>query len=207
MRKSPPASDEALLFRTGCGAHVIESALGRVGVQICYEVLLHERLLEAYNDHVDLLVQSAAAAYESPIRPGDHDQYTNMVMEIGPHHALALGVPVICANRCGPSSPGLQPQSVSCAGYFSGMSDIVDGDGTVLARADNQNEAVLVADVHLGAGVRPLGAPPAFQEMWALPVPWFAWQWPRDQHAAELRYAANETRRRRAIEVSSRQPA
>jgi N-carbamoylputrescine amidase len=48
MRKSPPASLEACFYRAGEGSHVVETELGRIGVGICYENLLFERIAPSY---------------------------------------------------------------------------------------------------------------------------------------------------------------
>ena len=40
VRKSPAASVEAYFYRSGNDSHVIETDLGRIGIAICYEMLL-----------------------------------------------------------------------------------------------------------------------------------------------------------------------
>jgi N-carbamoylputrescine amidase len=45
---------------------VIETEFGRIGVGICYENLLFERLEGLYQSSVDLVLQSAAAGRLKP---------------------------------------------------------------------------------------------------------------------------------------------
>jgi len=46
VRKSPAASVEANFYKAGDDSHVIETELGRIGISICYENWLYERIYE-----------------------------------------------------------------------------------------------------------------------------------------------------------------
>ena len=44
VRKNPPASIEAYFYKAGSDRHVIETDIGRIGVEICYENLLYDQM-------------------------------------------------------------------------------------------------------------------------------------------------------------------
>jgi N-carbamoylputrescine amidase len=71
IRKNPPASLEAFFYRGGDGPHVIETALGRIGVGICFENLLYEHLQQMQQASVDLILQPTAAGRPKPMKVGD----------------------------------------------------------------------------------------------------------------------------------------
>ncbi len=92
VRKSPPASLEACFYRAGEGSHVIETDLGRIGVGICYENLLYERLVGLYAEGVDLVLQPAAAGRPKPMKPGDIKLFDRMVARFAPSYRRAPSV-------------------------------------------------------------------------------------------------------------------
>jgi N-carbamoylputrescine amidase len=134
VRKAPPASLEAYFYRAGSGPHVIETTLGRIGVGICYENLLYERLNQVYAAGVDLVLQPAAAGRINPFIPGDIRRFDRMVARVAPSWARALGVPVVLANRCGPLNSPLPDGMGELHSIFPGLSTIVDGDGSSKAK-------------------------------------------------------------------------
>jgi N-carbamoylputrescine amidase len=202
VRKSPPASLEAFFYRAGNGSHVIETELGRVGVGICYENLLYERLQTLYFERVDLVLQPTAASRPMPMKPGDGELFDNMLRRSAPHTARALGAPVAMANRTGllqtemPGGYGFY----SC--YFAGLSQIVNSDGQVKARLGAE-EGAAVADVELEPARRPARKPRCFGKLWAIPMPWYAFIWPQTQHEGEPVYAANPRRPQAALRVQA----
>jgi N-carbamoylputrescine amidase len=99
VRKSPPASLEAYFYRAGSDPHVIDTALGRIGVGICYENLLYTRLRDLHHASVDLVLQPAAAGRPKPFIPGDLERFDRMVQGIARHYAKVLGVPAVMAIR------------------------------------------------------------------------------------------------------------
>ncbi len=206
VRKTPPADGEAMFFRSGGGSHVVETQLGRIGVAICYEALLHARLSELYAAQVDLVLISVAASHIRDERPGDDAAFTKLADEIGAHWAATLGVPIVVANRCGPLSIPLGPDVAPIITRFCGRSAIVDGDGSHVA-ALVEEEGVIVGDVQLHGAGRSAAPPVAYGGMWAQPVPWFAEQWPIGQAEAEKWYAASDERRTSALRTTGAQAA
>lgn len=200
VRKAPPASLEAYFYRAGNDSHVIETALGRIGVGICYENLLYERLQALYEAGVDLVLQPTAAGRPKPLIAGDIIRFDRMVRRVAPFYARALGVPAIMADRSGPLCTPLPAGMGELISTFPGYSAIVDGDGCVKAQL-GEAEGVIVADVRLDPTLK--GKQPLrwHGEMWAFPVPWYADMWPMTQKPGEQAYEQNARRRERARSV------
>jgi N-carbamoylputrescine amidase len=199
VRKSPPASLEAFFYRAGTGSHVIETKLGRIGVGICYENLLYERLLGLYQASVDLVLQSSAAGRLKPMKEGDIQLFDRMIQRSAPYYARALGVPVAFSNRTGKINTDLPADFGEFNSNFPGYSQIVDSDGGVKARMGDE-EGVIVAEVTLDPQRKHKKKPRCYGKMWAFPMPWFAFIWPETQQLGEQAYAANPRRRERALE-------
>ena len=202
VRKSPPASLEAYFYRAGCTSHVIETGLGRIGVGICFENLLFERLNRLVQSSVDLVLQPAAAGRLKPIRPGDGELFDRMVERIPARSAKVLGVPVVLANRAGRIQTRLPGEHGDFDSSFPGLSRIVDSDGSIQEKL-GEEEGVIVAEVQLDPSRKRTGKPRCFGKMWALPMPWFAFILPMTQTEGEAAYTANERRKERALMISN----
>jgi N-carbamoylputrescine amidase len=202
VRKSQPASLEAFVYRAGDGSHVIETELGRLGVGICYENLLFERLYGLFQASVDLVLQPSAAGRPKPMKPGDVELFDRMIERNAPYYAHTLGVPGAMANRIGDIHTNLPGGYGDFHSGFPGLSQIVDSDGRVRARL-GEEEGVLVAEVELSRAHRRLKKPRCYKGMWAFPIPWFAFIWPETQLQGEQAYQNNERRRGRALATSS----
>jgi N-carbamoylputrescine amidase len=204
VRKNPPASAEAYFFRSGDDQHFIDTELGRIGVGICYETILHERMMELHQASVDLVLQPMSAGTPAPIFPirqKDTVAFERMVQGIAAHCASTLGVPVAMANKCGPlvtPLPGLMPTQRT---RFPGLSAIADCDGTLKSQLACE-EGIAIAEVVLVPS-RKAKIPPKRSGRWALPVPWFASLFPIAQKLGERAYARNPTRAARALAVTN----
>jgi N-carbamoylputrescine amidase len=197
VRKSPAPSFEAYIYRAGQDSHVIDTAVGRIGVGICYENLLFERLIELYEAVVDLVLQPAAAGRIKPFIPGDVKRFDDMIRRSAPHYARVLGVPVILANRTGRLQTKLPAGMPDLKSSFTGLSMIVDSDGAIKAKL-GEEEGVIVADVQLDPGLKAREKLRRYGQRWAFKVPWYAFIWPLTQRKAERGYAENVQRKERA---------
>lgn len=201
VRKNPPASLEAFFYRSGNDPHVIETALGRIGIGICFENLLYEHLLELQKAHVDLVLQPTAAGRPKPMKPGDIELFDSMIRRCAPYHARALGVPVALSDRTGLINTDLPGGFGEFNSSFPGYSQIVDSDGVVQARMKAE-EGVIVAKVVLSPERKRSKKPRCYGGMWAYPMPWFAFIWPETQQMGEKAYAEN-LRRPRAARIAA----
>jgi N-carbamoylputrescine amidase len=201
VRKSPPASLEAYFYRAGNDTHVIDTALGRIGVGICYENLLYARLRDLYYASVDLVLQPAAAGRPKPFIAGDLERFDRMVEGIPRHYARGLGVPVVLANQSGPLHTALPGGAGELVSSFPGLSTIVDSDGAVQA-ALGAEEGVIVGDVRPDPERKTRAVPGRFRGRWGVPVPWYAFIWPLTQRQGKRAYAQNAERKARATLMS-----
>lgn len=203
VRKNPPASAEAYLFRAGDDPHFIDTEIGRIGVGICYEAILHERLSEHQRNGIDMLLIPMSAGTPAPafpIRKKDCAAFEAMLRGLAAHHARALGVPVIMANKCGPlvtALPGLLPSQDT---HFPGLSTIADAKGEILSQLGD-TEDLAIGDVGLDPLLKAKSVPRAYGR-WALPVPWFSFLFPLVTFFGTRYYAKDRVRAERALAVS-----
>ncbi len=201
VRKTPPASIEANFYTAGHELHVIETELGRIGVSICYENLLYERICELAAQSVDLVLSPSAAGRPKPIIPKDVQRLENSLKHIRSLYAKTLGVPNVFANRVGrleTELPGMLPYLNSS---FPGLSAISDADGLVLAEL-GEEEGVIVADIVLDPNKKKIATPKKYGRMWSMDVPWYAFLWPMTQKTGEKAYAKNPRRPNKALAIS-----
>jgi len=192
VRKSPPASIEANFYKAGDDPHVIETELGRIGVGICYENLLYERICELSKLSADIVLSPSAAGRPKAILPGDVKRFEKMLVQWRGLYSKALGVPNVIANRVGlldTELPGMLPHLKSS---FPGLSAITGSDGAVLSEL-GEEEGVIVADVHLDCRRKKEESLKCHGKMWAMPVPWYAFIWPMTQRTGEKRYRTSRS--------------
>lgn len=201
VRKNPPASIEAYFYKAGSDSHVIETALGRIGVGICYENLLYDQMCFLHKENVDLVLSPAAAGRPKPFIPGDVKRFEKMLINGRAVFARTLGVPVIMANRVGPLETELPGNLPYLKSSFPGLSSIADSDGTVKGELGDE-EGIIVADVSLRQNSKHESEPKQYGKMWGIPVPWYAFIWPLTQKWGEKSYATNPRRKERALSVS-----
>lgn len=203
VRKNPPASAEAYFYRGGDDRHFIDTGVGRLGVSICYEALLHERIVEHYRSGIDLLLipmSAATPARTFPMGRRSLRAYDAMLAGLAAHHGRTLGVPVVMANECGPlvtAMPGAMPFQDT---VFPGLSTIADADGVVLQQL-GPDEGTIVAGVTLDSARRATRKPRAHGR-WALPVPWFSFLFAWGTWLGMRAYAKNRRRAERALAIS-----
>lgn len=173
--KDHPCSLEAYTFRPQPGPQVIDTALGRIGVAICYDSSLRvvwDRLLA---EGFDLLLLPMCAPtpqrnifYNARRIAAYHDSFRNGATLL----ATRLGVPVIMANKAGPwvtPLPGWLPPADS---GFPGFSHIADSDGRERVRLGAE-EGVITAKVTLDPERKHLTLAPDADRYrpWVIPVP------------------------------------
>lgn len=203
VRKNPPASAEAYFFRAGNDPHFIETDIGRIGVSICYEAILHERLSEHQQNGIDILLVPMSAGTPAPIFPirkKDCVVFEEMLRGLAAHHARALGVPVIMANKCGPLVTALPAFMPFQDTHFPGLSTIANAKGDVVSQLGG-TEDLAIGNVSLDPSQKTKKVPHTYGR-WALPVPWFSFLFPLAAFFGSRHYARNRMRVERAIHVS-----
>jgi N-carbamoylputrescine amidase len=203
-RKAPPASFEAFFYRAGETPHVIETEIGRIGIGICYENLLYERLEEFHAAKVDLVLQPMSAPLPElsfPMRRSDIARFARDVAELPLLYARTLKVPVLMANKCGPFYSRLPAIRKEYRSTFPGLSSIVNSDGALCGRLDTE-EDVLVAAVDLGRDETEATSLQNFGGR-VMPRPWFAFLFGWTQRKGEQSYIRNSRRPAAARAVQS----
>lgn len=202
VRKSDPAWVEARYYRGDLGPHVIDTAIGRIGVGICYENYRGEHVRSLAASSIDLLLQPTAAATppaDWPVGRRGADAFNTMLATLAQRHALMLGVPVVMANLCGVLTSPLPGKLGSLNTTFPGLSTIVDGTGDTLAMLASE-EGVIDGTVMLGD--RSGNAIPLPRGAWSVPMPWYAPVWPIVQRLSAKAYERDHSRKASASRLS-----
>lgn len=204
VRKEFPSMYEARVFRGRHGSHVIDTALGRIGVAICFDAHTAAVACALVEADVDLLL--APHCYCVPSHPSravsaaDIERLVRNVAGIAPLYARTLGIPALVTNRVGAWDT---PKG---AGYtFAGQATIADSDGTVVAHLDDR-AGMVSALIHLDPARKTHAAPRAYSR-WIYPGP-------PGREALRLiewwegrRYRGAGERRREAVRLASRAEA
>jgi len=202
VRKSDPAWVEARYYRGQVGSHVIDTAIGRIGVGICYENYRGQHVRSLAASSIDLLLQPTAAATPPPGWPVGQrgaDAFNTMLETLAQRHALMLGVPVVMANLCGTLASPLPGRLGSLNTTFPGLSSIVDGTGDTVAMLASE-EGIIGGTVMLGH--RGDNAVPLPDGVWSAPMPWYAPVWPIIQRLSARAYERDRSRKEAAFRRS-----
>ena len=141
VRKALPAEGEAYFFRGEVGPHILDTAIGKIGIGICAESYYCMLPTELIKQSADLVLMPHSAPDMSgtgglPQPPGTR---------LASWYAKKLGIPVAMVNKVGRS---YKPPPNEINGFFPGLSAIVDSDGTVRQSMDDK-EGIGIADVTL----------------------------------------------------------
>lgn len=136
-----PGYQEKFYFSPGdTGFCVADTAVGRIGVAICWDQWFPEAARSMALAGAELLFYPTAIGSEPP-QPGyDSSQHWQRVMQ---GHAAANLVPVIASNRIG-MERGKHTEIT-----FYGSSFITDPHGAVLTQASREDQAVITASLDL----------------------------------------------------------
>jgi len=200
VRKSPAPAVESYFYKEGNDSHIIETEIGRIGVNICYEMLLYSRVSDLYEGNIDLCLQPSAAGRPKPFVPGDVARLEKTINNARVVHHKALGVPIVMSNRVGKLEGKLPGVMGNIKSSFMGASYISDSDGTVLGDL-GQNEGVIVEEVTLDPSLKPNTPPEKYGKMWSVPMPWYGFIFPMTQKWGEKSYAGNTRRRDKSKET------
>ena len=142
-----PAYYEKFYFTPGdLGFEPIDTSVGRLGVQVCWDQWYPEGARLMALRGADLLIYPTAIGYESSDTPEEQARQREAWTTVQRGHAVANGLPVIAVNRTGhepdPSgqTPGIQ---------FWGSSFVAGPQGEFLFRADIDEEVVAIVDIDL----------------------------------------------------------
>jgi N-carbamoylputrescine amidase len=205
VRKQSPAAVEALFFKGVKGSHVIDTPIGRIGVGICIENQLAFMPGMMQSESVDIMLMPHSAPSPTPtlLVPGSvFERYARVLHDLPEHHARALGVPVVYANKSGvfkSPTPGLFFYEQDSS--FPGESAVVDSDGRVLERL-GRDEGIAVATVSLDPS-RKTGTCPTCHGRWSVKVPLPINAFALAEAAGRAWYAMSRDRKEAARRIAS----
>jgi N-carbamoylputrescine amidase len=194
---------EAYFFRDRPGPHVIDTALGRIGVSICFEAWLAAVVGQLWTGRADLVLMPHSAPLLTPtvgVSAVDATEFAAALDNVAAALAHELGVPTVMANKVGRWRTPEPFPFPTLDSAFPGRSAIVAADGSVVARLDGV-EAVAVADVVLDPGARARHRPPTCGP-WARPIPRTFRLFAISRTLGRLAYALSRKRRQAACDLS-----
>jgi len=142
-----PAYYEKFYFTPGdMGFHPIDTSVGRLGVQVCWDQWYPEGARLMALAGAELLIYPTAIGYAAADAPDEQQRQREAWTTVQRDHAVANGIPVVAVNRVGfepdPSNktPGIQ---------FWGSSFVAGPQGEMLFRASENEEETAIIDVDL----------------------------------------------------------
>lgn len=149
-----PAYYEKFYFTPGdMGFHPIDTSVGRLGVQVCWDQWYPEGARLMALQGAELLIYPTAIGYESSDTPDEQERQRKAWTTVQRGHAVANGLPVIAVNRTGHEpDPSGQTNGIS----FWGSSFVAGPQGELLYRApkDEAVNAVIEVDMQRSENVR-----------------------------------------------------
>lgn len=142
-----PAYYEKFYFTPGdLGFEPIDTSVGRLGVQVCWDQWYPEGARLMALRGADLLIYPTAIGYESSDTPEEQARQREAWTAVQRGHAVANGLPVIAVNRTGHEpDPSGQTHGIQ----FWGSSFVAGPQGEFLFRADIDEEVVAIVDIDL----------------------------------------------------------
>ena len=142
-----PAYYEKFYFTPGdLGFQPIDTSVGRLGVQVCWDQWYPEGARLMALRGADLLIYPTAIGYESSDTKEEQERQREAWTTVQRGHAVANGLPVIAVNRTGfEPDPSGQTNGIQ----FWGSSFIAGPQGEFLYRASINSEEVAVVDIDM----------------------------------------------------------
>jgi N-carbamoylputrescine amidase len=143
-----PGYQEKYYFNPGdTGFKVWTTAVGRIGVGICWDQWFPEAARAMALMGAELLLYPTAIGSEPPPAPPVDSRAHWQRTQQG--HAAANLMPLVAANRVGVEHSRQHPESLHIR--FYGSSFIADGSGALLAEAGSDTEGIITASFDLNA--------------------------------------------------------
>ena len=149
-----PAYYEKFYFTPGdLGFHPIETSVGKLGVQVCWDQWYPEGARLMALAGADILIYPTAIGFESSDTPEEQARQRQAWQLVQRGHAVANGLPVVAVNRVGHEpDPSGQTRGIQ----FWGSSFVAGPQGELLAEASQTEPENLIVDIdlHLSEQVR-----------------------------------------------------
>ena len=142
-----PAYYEKFYFTPGdLGFHPIQTSVGRLGVQVCWDQWYPEGARLMALQGADMLIYPTAIGFESTDTPDEQARQREAWITVQRGHAVANGLPVVSVNRVGyEPDPSQQTNGIQ----FWGSSFVAGPQGEILHQACQTEEEVTVVDIDM----------------------------------------------------------
>ena len=142
-----PAYYEKFYFAPGdLGFRPIETSLGKLGVQVCWDQWYPEGARLMALKGAELLIYPTAIGFERSDTEEEQQRQLDAWITVQRGHAIANGLPVIAANRVGwESDPSGQTGGI----HFWGNSFVVGPQGEMLLQASRTEEENRMVEIDL----------------------------------------------------------
>lgn len=142
-----PAYYEKFYFTPGdLGFHPIQTSVGRLGVQVCWDQWYPEGARLMALQGADILIYPTAIGFESTDTPDEQARQREAWITVQRGHAVANGLPVVSVNRVGyEPDPSQQTNGIQ----FWGSSFVAGPQGEILHQASQTEEEVTVVDIDM----------------------------------------------------------
>lgn len=142
-----PAYYEKFYFTPGdIGFLPVETSLGRLGVQVCWDQWYPEGARLMALRGAELLIYPTAIGWESTDTEEEKARQLEAWIVSQRGHAVANGLPVVAVNRVGHEA---DPSGQTGGIYFWGNSFVAGPQGEILVQADSHTEQNIVAEVDM----------------------------------------------------------
>lgn len=142
-----PGYHEKFYFTPGdLGFKPVETSIGKLGVLICWDQWFPEAARLMALDGADLLLYPTAIGWEPTDSQDEKDRQLDSWITIQRAHAIANGLPLLSCNRTGTET---HPDNPEQAIDFWGNSFIAGEQGEFLAKASDNEEQILIAEIDL----------------------------------------------------------
>ncbi|MGA7981528.1 MAG: carbon-nitrogen hydrolase [Chromatiaceae bacterium] len=147
-----PGYYEKFYFTPGdLGFAPIETAVGRLGVLVCWDQWFPEAARLMALAGADLLLYPTAIGWDPADESSEQKRQRDAWRTVQRGHAVANGLPLLACNRVG-FEP--DPSGATAGAHFWGGSFACGPQGEILAEAPSDQPAVLIADVDLARSER-----------------------------------------------------
>ena len=142
-----PAYYEKFYFTPGdLGFHPIQTSVGRLGVQVCWDQWYPEGARLMALQGADMLIYPTAIGFESTDTPDEQARQREAWITVQRGHAVANGLPVVSVNRVGyEPDPSQQTHGIQ----FWGSSFVAGPQGEILHQASQTEEEVTAVDIDM----------------------------------------------------------
>lgn len=142
-----PAYYEKFYFTPGdLGFHPIQTSVGRLGVQVCWDQWYPEGARLMALQGADMLIYPTAIGFESTDTPDEQARQREAWITVQRGHAVANGLPVVSVNRVGyEPDPSQQTNGIQ----FWGSSFVAGPQGEILHQASQTEEEVTVVNIDM----------------------------------------------------------